>query len=255
MTLTHRLLSSLIFILFILGGIALMFFSAYLIPISVTLLGILILLLIRFFWHADIRFFEKLLFIVSITLFFLSSISFFIFLERPVLEYAVIICSAIIGAIYIENAYKFLWKSPDYHLSALSNVSSYMHLLSVFFATVALFNLRFFFGISNVTLVLIALVFSILLFYVYLWSQHVLLSSSRWFAVLFAIMFVELIYVLNIWPHLPLVKGVVTLAFVYGMMQILLSTIQDSVQTNKILRTLGIVTFVLFIVLVTAQWQ
>lgn len=255
MTQTHRLLSVAIFLLIIAAGIVLMVFSSYLIPISTALTGLLIILLVRFFYPAQTTLQERLLFVLSVTLFSVAGFSFFIFLEHSFFQYATVLVIAFITMIYIENAYKFLWKVPDYHVSALSNVSSYMHLLSIFFATVSLFNLRFFFGVSSLVTLIIAAVFGLLLFYAYLWSQKVLLTSSRWYSVLFALVFVEFVYVLNIWPHLPLVKGVVTLAFVYGMMQILLASLRDSLNPKKVARTLGIVGFVLLIVLVTAQWK
>ena len=255
MTQTHRLLSVAIFLLIIGACILLLFFSAYLIPIAVAFIGLLIILLVRFFYQAKVSLYERMLFVLGVALFNIAGFSFFIFLEHPFFQYATALGIAFISLIYIENAYKYLWNIPDYHISALSNVSSYMHLLSIFFATVSLFNLRFFFGVSSIVTLSIAAVFGLLLFYAYLWSQKVLLTSLRWYSALFALVFVEFVYVLNIWPHLPLVKGVVTLAFVYGMMQILLASLHDSLNPKKVARTLGIVGFVLLIVLVTAQWR
>jgi len=255
MILSQRLLSVIIFVVFILGGISLMLFPIYVVPISVSLLGIIIIFLVRFFLSADVGVFERILYIVSLSFFFLSGIVFFTFLERSLWQYVTLFGVAVVAAVYIENAYKFLWKSSDYHFSALSNVSSYMYLLTIFFVTVSVFNLRFFFGISTLVVMIVTTVFGLFLFYAYLWSQKVVPTSSRWFAISFALLFVEMIYILNLWPHIPLVKGVVTLAFVYGMMQMLILSIRDSFQTSKVMRILGIVTFVLVIVLVTAQWK
>ena len=255
MMLSHRVLSVAIFIVCILGGIALMLFSTYLIPICAALLGIVVILLVRFFMNADASVFDRVLYIASPSFFFLSGIVFFTFLERPVWQYLILFSIAVVTVIYMENAYKFLWKLPEYQYSALSNVSSYMYLLTVFFVTVTVFDLQFFFGISMLTLMIITSVFGLFIFYAYIRSQKVLLTSSKLYAVSFALLFIEMIYVLTFWPHIPLVKGVVTLAFVYGMMQMLFLSIRDSFQTSKVIRTLGIVTFVLCLVLVTAQWK
>jgi|GEM_PF-4302733 len=252
---SHRLWSLSLFFTYIVGGIALLLFSSYLVPIFVAVIGVLSILAIRFFISARTSLSERLLFVLSIMLFYTSGLAFFVFLEHRTFEYITLVLVAVIAAIYIENAYKYLWHESNYQVSALSNVSSYMHLLSVFFLTVSLFDLRFFFGISSLVMLIVAGVFGLMLFYVFLWSQKVLLTSSRWYSLLFAFIFVEFIYVLNVWPHLPLVKGVVTLALVYGMMQILLASLRDILNPKKVARILGIVAFVLVIVLATSQWK
>lgn len=226
----------------------------YIAGLIVSALGVACLSIVFILRGSNLTTLDQFRFVMS-TLFF-SSIGcmFFVFLEQNIFQYATAVLISVIIFLYLENVFRFAHNTASYQVSSLRNVAAYMHLLSLFFLSVVLFNLRFFFTTPLPLTSMYAFVGGTVLILLWVWTERVFRSLSWWMWVSIGLLYAQFVVAITFWPHIPLVKGMVTTALVYGMMHILLLALKDTLTKKRMWRTISVVGGVLIVTLLTSQW-
>lgn len=219
------------------------------IPLVVGLLGMLSVATSK---KVELK--ERARFVVSAIFFLFIGTTFLLFLEQTIFKYAAALLVSLIGFLYIENVYRFSFKTETYHVSSLRNIAAYMHLIGLFFLMVTLFNLRFFFTIEYWVFAFASFVGSFIVVWLWAWSQKIMTQMPWWLFIVEALLLTELSVVVTFLPHIPVVKGIVTTALSYGMIHLILLSFKETAFKKRAQRTVIIVGIVLIISLATAQW-
>jgi hypothetical protein len=254
MSIFRRFIPLLSAIVFIAGGLFMLSNRTYVLAISTTIIFVLLLCIVWFFWVRSLSFFDRWLFIITSVLFVVTGLAFFIFLEKPIAHYAFLLLIGIVLGVYLENAYHFIFLTERYEVSSVGNVSSYVHVLTIFFGTVALFDARFFFSLPLAYFLIIAFVFGYGSMFSLLWSQKFSRRTLWWYALILSSLYTQILLALSFWPHVPLVKGIVATAISYGILQASVHSMSGVLTFNKVMRLSVIVVCIIAITLVTAQW-
>ena len=254
MNIFRRFLPYLLPILLVIGFLLLLNNRDQVITLSSVLSACMVFGIILFGWFHDIPLVKKIVYTAIPLLFVLSGITFFLFLEHPVTQYVTLFVIPIMLWFCLEYTFLFVGRGDVSHKSAQKNVSMYLLLCTVFFGTVSLFDLRFFYSLSLAWLTIIGGFFIAFVFWLLFENRS---SDFRWKAVTVfsaGLISAELCIALAYWPHTPLVKAIVTTAFIYGMMQVCVDATASLLTPKRLFRISLIICVALLATLITAQW-
>lgn len=188
-----------------------------------------------------------ILFVVSGTLFFL-------FLEHKITQYATLVILPIMLWFYLEYTFLVRVHKESSRETAQKNISMYVLLSTLFFGSVVLFDVRFFYSLSLAWFVSIAGVFTAASFWLLFEERSQALGTKVMSSLAAGCIVAELSIAIAYWPHIPLVKAIVTTALIYGMMQIYVDAEASLLTPKRIFRISAIVAIALLATLLTAQW-
>lgn len=250
----RRYIPTLIFLLSLVASFSLRKYSTHAVVVYVVTIVVLYISFLSLIWLRKTSIGERFSHSAAFFIFSSSAFAFLLFLEQQIFQYLMMALISIILYLYAEYVYRFLFSAASYQVSALSNLSRYMNIFSLFFGSVVMFDIRFFFFLPIYYILAIALVLSWVSMYASIWTDAVSKKVIFGYSSVSSLLFLELVFGVTYLPHIPLVKGIVTVAISYAMMQILRFTLESDLSGGKVFRTVGISTLVIILALATAQW-
>lgn len=187
--------------------------------------------------------------------FFLSTgVLFFSFFEGDIIRRLLLVAFSVLIWIYFEVIRLWFHERPKYQVHSLENISTYLDLLTIFFAASGFYSLILFFGWNLWYFSLGFTAITALVTYQLIWTSGASLRSAWAYLITITVVVSELFVVTSYLPSSVYVNGlIVTLGF-YLTAGLARNWLIDVKEKSILKRYLAISIFSLIIILITAKW-
>lgn len=186
------------------------------------------------------------------TLTLLAVVGTLLFSERALLQWILLIGIAIIIGLYTEQVFRFTHAPARYQSNALVNLGYVFAILSIFFASLTIFDLQLF---ANVPFWLTVAIFASVIVF---WCTIILKfidapAALRWpWGLIIGIISIEIFSLLAWLPALPFVKAAIISLLLTAVLQRVREDVFGAVRPNR--WTTVVLSIMLLCVIVTARW-
>ncbi len=186
--------------------------------------------------------------------FLTSSVLFLMFLERPWARHLLALSLAIFCGVFLENIFIYIYQHAKYQAHSLENISNYLNLAAMFLFNASLFGFSVFLNVALWKLSLISLVFTFALTFQTIWINKINLRAAPLQISAICLILFEIFWAVSFLPTAFYVNGLVIAISFYLMNNLMRLHLLGNLNKKIIRRYLIICGFIIFIILLTAQW-
>lgn len=185
----------------------------------------------------------------------LDSLVIFSFLSNEkLLVHGLYFLSVILIYLYLRFVYFYLVKPHLYTPSSIENISSYGNLLTVFWASSALYGLQSFLNIPVWQLAIVYLPALGLVVYQVFWASNVRGEKAIAFTFVDSLLLLEIVWVVSLLPFNYNISGFIIAVCYYMLVGLTRLQLSGKMEKKYIKMYLGYGLFCILLVLLTAQW-
>lgn len=197
---------------------------------------------------------EMFYYSISPVLFFVSMIGFVLVLESAAIRNSVVVVGMIMILLYLENIFTYFYNRQAYQTHALTNISSYMNIITMFLVGVNAFgSLALIQAPLWILSIVLVLTVAALTTQTY-WMHSVATRQNYLFSLLVTILMLELFWAFVFLPNNFYVNALLLSISYYVLWGILRAHLLKLLATRLLLRYIIVGAVTVIIVLLTSQW-